>query len=167
MLVYWQGSIVALDPAEASSGVFLTPGEARRIVREQACTPWLRDGLAVRDGSVRDGARRELVEETGMVGAEIGRAVWYGEQTLRVRGEWVRFRETFVLACTTEVALSRERWEPHEHASLLALRWWTASELRATGERILPSLLRSRAEALHVLAREPNEQGVVERVDLR
>ena len=41
----YAGELIALDPAEASSGAFYTLGDAARIAREQACTPWLRDGL--------------------------------------------------------------------------------------------------------------------------
>ena len=39
------GGAIKLDPAEASGGRFMALAEAERIVREERCTPWLRDGL--------------------------------------------------------------------------------------------------------------------------
>jgi isopentenyldiphosphate isomerase len=39
------GEAIALDPSEAVSGAFYTLDDAARIVRDEACTPWQRDGL--------------------------------------------------------------------------------------------------------------------------
>jgi isopentenyl-diphosphate Delta-isomerase len=41
------GERVTLDPDEASGGAFYTLAEAMRILREESCTPWLRDGLPI------------------------------------------------------------------------------------------------------------------------
>jgi hypothetical protein len=41
------GEAIALDPAEASTGAFYSLMEVDRIVREQSCTPWLRDGFPI------------------------------------------------------------------------------------------------------------------------
>jgi isopentenyldiphosphate isomerase len=41
----YAGEVIALDPAEASSGAFYSLAEASRIIERHACTPWLRDGL--------------------------------------------------------------------------------------------------------------------------
>jgi hypothetical protein len=41
----YEGDRITLDPTEASSGEFYSLAEATRIVRAEACTPWLRDGI--------------------------------------------------------------------------------------------------------------------------
>jgi isopentenyldiphosphate isomerase len=40
------GGSIRLDATEASGGAFHAPREVERIVREERCTPWLRDALA-------------------------------------------------------------------------------------------------------------------------
>ena len=50
------GDAIRLDATEASGGAFHTLGEARRIVREEVCTPWLRDGLDILVASHHEGA---------------------------------------------------------------------------------------------------------------
>lgn len=39
------GEIICLDASEASSGAFMAPAEVLRVVREETCTPWLREGI--------------------------------------------------------------------------------------------------------------------------
>ena len=43
----YAGESIALDPSEASSGAFYALADAARILRDEPCTPWLRDGLAL------------------------------------------------------------------------------------------------------------------------
>jgi isopentenyldiphosphate isomerase len=42
----YTGDAIRLDPSEATHGAFHAPAEVARIVREERCTPWLRDGIA-------------------------------------------------------------------------------------------------------------------------
>ena len=41
------GEAITLDPREASGGAFRSLAELARVVRDEPCTPWLRDGSAL------------------------------------------------------------------------------------------------------------------------
>jgi len=49
---------IVLDPSEGTGGAFYALTEATRIVRDEPCTPWLRDGLVVLVAHPRDRSNR-------------------------------------------------------------------------------------------------------------
>lgn len=92
--------------------------------------------------SVLEAAARELEEETGLTGLELGPAVWTGEHVLTLHGEPVLFVETFVVARAPHEKTSDGGWTELEKQCVRQLRWWTPEEIAASGEVIFPRLLR-------------------------
>jgi ADP-ribose pyrophosphatase YjhB (NUDIX family) len=120
----------------------------RRILMMQGRLPsdpagpsfWFTVGGGVEPGEgVRETAAREIVEETGLVDAELGPMVWYGEAILRDELQRpVHFKEHYFVAYTQGGPLSRAGWLPHEHELTDDLRWWTLEELRVTDATVYP-----------------------------
>ena len=88
--------------------------------------------------SVEQTAVREVFEETGISIARPGPVVWYGEDAER-SGDWgIVYREHFILARAATERLDNSRWTAHELDQILALRWWSLEEIRASAERLYP-----------------------------
>jgi 8-oxo-dGTP pyrophosphatase MutT (NUDIX family) len=83
-------------------------------------------------------AKRELFEETGITDAEIGPAIWYGEQDLIWKGELTRLKETFVVVKTSDSQIVDIYRTPEEQLAMLEVKWWHIDELEKTSETILP-----------------------------
>ncbi|MER8103618.1 NUDIX domain-containing protein [Kitasatospora sp. NPDC094016] len=105
-----------------------TPGEAW----------WFTPGGGLEPGEdVREAAARELVEETGLRGADLGPLVAYGTVSFSFQGRRYEQDQWFHLARTTDTGLDHSGMG-EEHAQLLAARWWTVEELRGTAETVYP-----------------------------
>ena len=87
------------------------------------------------------GAIRELREETGLVVADIGSMLAESNYDFRLSsGEDVVQRDRyFSVRVGSEVSLSRDGFTAEERENLVETRWWSLAELRATGERVIPS----------------------------
>ena len=85
---------------------------------------------------------REIREETGLTDVRLGRAVWYAEHVLTVKGEPRLFQETFVLAYTDDTNLSRAGWTEEEAQVIEHLKWWEMDALFASGDTFFPSSLK-------------------------
>lgn len=84
-------------------------------------------------------AIRELREETGIAIADPGLQVERREFELKLHdGEMVMADERYFLIEVAEAALSRDLWTELERQVMHEHRWWTAAELRATGDKVFP-----------------------------
>ncbi len=91
------------------------------------------------DETSEDAVRRELAEEAGLVGIELGPEIWTREHTFAWYGRIYHQRERVRLVPVDE-------HEPAPTVDLAAehvyeLRWWTLAELEATPETLVPRRL--------------------------
>jgi 8-oxo-dGTP pyrophosphatase MutT (NUDIX family) len=107
---------------------------------------WVTIGGRLEEGEdLFTAARRELKEETGIVGESLeslGPPVWYGEQVLIIYGAQTLLRETFIVAKTTRTTLSSELQTPEEKEVIREMKWWTVDAVERSSEVILPKIMR-------------------------
>jgi 8-oxo-dGTP diphosphatase len=105
---------------------------------------WATPGGALEpEETFAEAARRELLEETGIVTHAVGEPVAEREFILQLaNGERVVAEERFFFVRIADpMPLSREQWTPGEREVMVEHRWWSASELRATDEVVFPEEL--------------------------
>ena len=122
--------------------------ERDRVLLVHAADPrtgrrsWYPVGGGVDDGeSLVDAARREAYEETGLAGLPHGVHVWTREHTYRFDGRTVEVHEDWLLHRVTHFDPAPAQLSDYEARTVLGLRWWSAEDLRSTGETVFPPTL--------------------------
>ena len=92
--------------------------------------------------SPEDTLRRELLEETGLKGFEIGPLVWTRDHTGTCEGRPFRQVESFYLIETPRFTPTNEHQpEPVEIRAFRGFRWWPLEEIEASEEIFVPRRL--------------------------
>lgn len=134
--------VLLLDPLDR---VLLIRCEDPRVVdptlsaEQQVSVFWVLPGGGIEgDESLEVAARRELVEEVGLIDVALGRAILHREKTMHVDGEAIHFVETYLIGRTRVSNVSWTGAEAMEIETFRDLRWWTLADLRATVETVFP-----------------------------
>jgi 8-oxo-dGTP diphosphatase len=129
---------------EAVRAVVLDPRDRVLLVRLEFAhwAGWAMPGGGVDEGETDEAAlRRELAEEAGLDGFELGPVVWTRRHLLEF-GDWDGQLERYYLvrAPGTDPA-PRLTWAQLNAEYLTAIRWWTLQELEAAEDEFAPRLL--------------------------
>ncbi len=136
----------------AARAIVLDPDDRVLLVRfvfPSGTTFWATPGGGVEAReSTEDAVRRELAEETGLDGVEVGPVVWTRLHIIPfIGGQWDGQHEQYHLVRTSAFTpVPRHSWEQLNAEYVFELRWWALTELEAAEEsfapRRLPELVR-------------------------
>jgi 8-oxo-dGTP pyrophosphatase MutT (NUDIX family) len=93
------------------------------------------------DESPPAAARREVLEETGAVLAELEGPVWERTSTFDFGGTRYHQHELYFVARVEPFVVSSDARTDLEVRALTDVRWWTLAELEATAETVYPENL--------------------------
>jgi 8-oxo-dGTP pyrophosphatase MutT (NUDIX family) len=109
-------------------------------------TLWLTPGGGSEAGeSPGETARRELREEVGVSGVDLGPLVWVRDATTSWNGKLYRALESFFLCRVGPIEPTAREMDEAEAKVFVEHRWWTAEEIAASRDRFAPRRL-----ALHL-----------------
>jgi 8-oxo-dGTP pyrophosphatase MutT (NUDIX family) len=139
-----QGAKVILIDTDGSVLLFRGGDPAR----PDAGTWWFPPGGGVEPGeTIGAAARREVLEETGLVLGELGPAVGRRSVEFPFDGRIIVSDEVYFVVRVAGGAISTDGWTELERAVVEEHRWWTMDELRITAETVYPEDLLDLIEA--------------------
>ncbi|WP_430593024.1 NUDIX hydrolase [Humidisolicoccus flavus] len=106
---------------------------------------WLTVGGGIEPGeSAREGAARELFEETGLrvPEASLGTPIWQEVRDLPSGHSFDRVDSTYFLARTATFRPSNASWEPSELEDILDARWWSLEAIDSSSDNFDPENVR-------------------------
>ncbi|NQX10297.1 NUDIX domain-containing protein [Microbacteriaceae bacterium VKM Ac-2855] len=111
---------------------------------------WITPGGGVDDGeSYREGALRELWEETGLRIEDPGEPVWALDSTAVLADGSTQFSHSeFYLVRTAHFDPVDEHWMADEFVDIREVRWWSLDELASTADDVAPVGLSQRLQEL-------------------
>lgn len=103
---------------------------------------WLTPGGGLKPGeSYEAGAIRELFEETGLRGADLGPCVWRRSHVFEWKGRRIEQRERYFVVRVEELTPTNAHFEEGEGDFLKEYRWWTLDEIGVSDHYFVPRML--------------------------
>ena len=81
---------------------------------------------------------REIYEECGISGVDIGPMVWFCEHELVIEGTRIQSRDHYFLVRTADSYVSTDEMQQYEREVYSEFKWWTVLEIKASNDRFAP-----------------------------
>ena len=102
------------------------------------------------DETYEDAIRRELAEEAGLDGVQLGPEIWTRTHIWDDGIHWDGQTERYFLVRTPAfVPMPRHSWEQLNAEWVTDVRWWTVDEIEASDEAFAPTRLAALLRELH------------------